>query len=143
MRTLKVPLPRRRDDAAAEGVSVSIVVGTVAIAAGFLAMALAWRHISRTDQLWVQNQEILSGGLVGLGLILVGVGLLIRDRLARNHALLVRELGHLVDARRRDADVPEPAVEQSVVTVPVDPAPEPAVTAGNGRARPRTRAVRG
>jgi branched-chain amino acid transport system permease protein len=95
----------------AELFSVGAVVGVAAIVAGFVAMALAWHHISRTDQLWVQNQEILSGGLAGLGLILVGVGLLIRDRLARNNMLLARQLAELVLNGQTSPDDPSTPAE--------------------------------
>jgi hypothetical protein len=48
---------------------------------GFGALALAWYHAGNTDQTWIQNQEMISGGLGGLGLIVLGGALLIRDAL--------------------------------------------------------------
>jgi hypothetical protein len=92
------PPPERGDP-----VSLSLLGGGFSILAGFVAIALAWDHASRTDQLWVQNQEMLSGGIGGLALVLVGVGLLIRDRLGRNHLLLARQLESVLGARN-----PEP-----------------------------------
>lgn len=89
----------RADRLQAERPSFSLTLGVSAIVTGFVAIGLAWRHISQTDQLWVQNQELLSGGIGGLGLILVGVGLLIRDRLGRNHALLASQLETLLGGR--------------------------------------------
>jgi branched-chain amino acid transport system permease protein len=64
-------------------ISISMFLGVLSIAAGFGTIALAWDHISRTNQLWVQNQEILSGGLAGVGMIIVGSALLVRDGLVR------------------------------------------------------------
>jgi hypothetical protein len=42
--------------------------------------------MGNTDAVWVQNQELMSGGIAGLGLIVVGAVLLVRD------ALLTRPL---------------------------------------------------
>lgn len=91
LRPVEARLPGRAD-----ALSLSLIGGILSILAGFLAIALAWTHSSDTDQLWVQNQEILSGGLGGLALVLVGVGLLIRDRLGRNHVLLAGQLEALL-----------------------------------------------
>lgn len=66
--------------------------GTFAIAAGFLAIGLAWYHAGNTTQLWIQNQELISGGFGGIALVVVGVGLLIADRLRQNNADLLAEL---------------------------------------------------
>ncbi|MEA2274319.1 MAG: branched-chain amino acid transport system permease protein [Solirubrobacteraceae bacterium] len=87
-----------------EAVPIAMIAGVTAIIAGFFAIYLAWHHISRTDQLWVQNQEILSGGVTGLALVLVGVGLLIRDRLVRNHDLLSRQIERLFASRESSSD---------------------------------------
>lgn len=69
--------------------------GVVAVGVGFIAIALAWYHAGNTDRLWIQNQELISGGIGGLGLILLGVGLLIRDQLGR----LGRDLRRSLDAQ--------------------------------------------
>jgi hypothetical protein len=81
---------------------------------GFAAIGLAWRHSSRTNQLWVQNQEFLSGGIGGLGLILVGVGLLIRDRLGRNQVLLAKQLAALF-GRGEASEQPTSVVEGEAI----------------------------
>ena len=65
---------------------LAVVFGAAAVAAGFAAIALAWYHMGNTDAVWVQNQELMSGGIAGLGLIVVGAVLLVRD------ALLTRPL---------------------------------------------------
>ena len=74
--TTEKPNPARR-------VPFFVISGVAAIAAGFTSIALAWHHVGRTDKVWVQNQEILSGGVGGLGLIIVGTALLIVDRLGQ------------------------------------------------------------
>ena len=65
-----------------EPISLALLGGTACVVAGFVAIALAWYHAGNTDRLFVQVQELISGGIGGLGLILVGSALLIRDRLS-------------------------------------------------------------
>lgn len=111
--------------------SLSLIVGVMAIAGGFIAIALAWRHSSDTNQLWVQNQEMLSGGVGGLGAIVVGVGLLIRDRLARNHTRLAEQLEKLLGPPEHAHVEPQPALN---IVAGVD-----ADAPGNGRAQARSK----
>lgn len=81
-----------RSEEEPEPITVGLVLGVVAILAGFLAIAVAWYHAGNTDQVWIQNQEIMSGGFGGLSLVLTGSALLIRDRMGRAQAVLVRNL---------------------------------------------------
>ena len=57
------------------------IAAAVLVTVGFAAIGLAWYHAGNTSQVWVQNQEMLSGGVGGLALVVLGVGLLICDRL--------------------------------------------------------------
>ena len=57
------------------------VLSVVLLAVGFAAIGLAWYHAGNTSQVWVQNQEMLSGGVGGLALVVLGVGLLVCDRI--------------------------------------------------------------
>jgi branched-chain amino acid transport system permease protein len=109
------PAPQRGDP-----VSLSLIGGFLFIGAGFLAIALAWTHSSETDQLWVQNQEILSGGIGGLALVLVGVGLLIRDRIGRNHVLLAQQLDALLGRNEESAAATDSAISLMPPTAAVD-----------------------
>jgi branched-chain amino acid transport system permease protein len=63
--------------------SITMILAGLAIALGGTSIGLAWYHAGNTDQLWIQNQEIVSGGLGGLALIVVGCALLVRDALLR------------------------------------------------------------
>jgi hypothetical protein len=72
---VEAPRPRR------QAIRLPVVVAGVLVVAGFCALAIAWYHAGNTDQLWIQNQELVSGGLGGLGLIIIGSALLIRDAL--------------------------------------------------------------
>ncbi len=108
----------RQDGPATARGGPTFVIGVVAIAVGFAAIGLAWYHAGGTNQLWVQNQGIVSGGLGGLGLIIVGTGLLIRDRMAANQALLIEQLGRLLAARSVEGAVDEPPADP---TAPAEP----------------------
>ena len=64
-----------------QAIRLPVVIAGVLVVAGFCALAIAWYHVGNTDQLWIQNQELVSGGLGGLGLIIIGSALLVRDAL--------------------------------------------------------------
>jgi len=55
--------------------------GAVLVAVGFAAIGLAWYHAGNTSQVWIQNQELISGGVGGLALVVVGIGMLVYDRI--------------------------------------------------------------
>lgn len=57
------------------------IAGIVAVVLGFGAIGLAWYHAGNTRDTFVQNQEMLSGGIGGLALVILGTGLFIADRL--------------------------------------------------------------
>ena len=57
-----------------------VAAGAVVVAVGFAAIGLAWYHAGNTSQVWVQNQELISGGIGGLALVIVGVTLIAYDR---------------------------------------------------------------
>lgn len=67
--------------------------GVASLAVGAVAIGLAWYHAGNTNQLWIQNQELISGGIGGLALVLLGTGLMVADRLAVNHAELMQSVG--------------------------------------------------
>ncbi|HVM55345.1 MAG TPA: branched-chain amino acid ABC transporter permease [Acidimicrobiales bacterium] len=63
-------------------IRIPSVIGGALVAVGFAAIALAWYHAGNTDQVWVQNQELISGGIGGLALVVLGSALLVVDWLA-------------------------------------------------------------
>lgn len=67
--------PSRRDGD--RPIGPALIGGVLAILGGFVAITVGWYHAGNTDQVWVQNQEVLSGGIGGIALVIVGVGLLI------------------------------------------------------------------
>ncbi len=76
----------------------TLVAGVATVVAGFVAICLAWYNAGNTDQVWIQNQEILSGGVGGLALVVTGAALLIRDAVARSS----QELGDRLESVLRD-----------------------------------------
>lgn len=55
------------------------VLGWAVITAGFAAIGAAWTGVQSTPVVAVQLSYMTSGGLTGLGLIVVGTGLLRAD----------------------------------------------------------------
>ena len=72
------------------GVRLPVVIAGVLIAVGFAAIGLAWYHAGNTNQTWIQNQEMLSGGFGGGALVLLGAALLIRDALLQGPGVVRR-----------------------------------------------------
>jgi hypothetical protein len=106
----------------ARGVRLPVVIAGVLVAAGFVAVALAWYHAGNTDQVWIQNQEIVSGGIGGLGLIVVGSVLLLRDALLHGRAVVATSPAELAgddgDPGWLGASAPEPAIREPGSTEP-------------------------
>src|SRR5207249_3896174 len=89
------PAARRRYPAASEWqavVTLNTVIAATAVVLGFVAIGLAWYHAGNTDLVWVQMQELLSGGLIGVALIVVGTGFFIRDNIVRANARATEQL---------------------------------------------------
>jgi branched-chain amino acid transport system permease protein len=74
-----------------------LAAGAVLLAMGFAAIGLAWYHAGNTSQVWIQNQELISGGVGGLALVVVGVGLLIYDRVLVMRAADAERWERLID----------------------------------------------
>lgn len=85
------------------------IVGVVAILGGFLAIGLAWYHAGNTNQVWIQNQELISGGFGGVALVLTGSGLLVRDRLIHAQRALAQLNSPRTDAAPGPEASPSPA----------------------------------
>jgi branched-chain amino acid transport system permease protein len=90
-----------------------LLAGAVVLALGFAAIALAWYHAGNTSQVWVQNQELISGGVGGLALVVVGVGLLVSDRMAVARAADAERWERLIDALGNGTEASPPAPRRS------------------------------
>ena len=74
---LRVPEPKADQEA------MFLTAGVVIAAVGFVFIAAAWWGASGTRDVTDQIPYLISGGLVGLGLVTVGIGLVLRFSLAR------------------------------------------------------------
>lgn len=70
------------------GIRLPAAVGTLMVVAGFGAIMLAWYNAGNTSQLWIQNQYIVSGSVTGIGLIITGCALLLRDALLTGSSIV-------------------------------------------------------
>jgi branched-chain amino acid transport system permease protein len=82
----------------------TFIIGVALILAGLVAIAVAWYHTGNTDQLWVQTQEVVLGAVGGIALVIVGTGLLIRDKHEETRATLERKLDEMADRLAPAAD---------------------------------------
>ena len=84
-----------------------LAAGLVAVATGFGSIVLAWYHAGNTSQVWIQNQEMILGGIGGLGLVIIGVGLVIYDRLLAARAVEEERWERMLTAFERRTAEPE------------------------------------
>lgn len=86
--------------------SVFVWVGVALSAVGFVAIAIAWSQVAGETQVYRQLPYLVSAGLTGLGLIMVGVTLINvsvkrRDAVERERQMdqLVRVLDEIRSSR--------------------------------------------
>lgn len=73
-------------------------LGVGAIGAGFLLIFLAWNSASALDYTQGQIPYLISGGIGGLGLVILGAILLVVQNARRDRAALQQQLAKLVAA---------------------------------------------
>lgn len=97
-------------------------LGILLGAAGFVGIALGWDGASRQVHVEAQIPYVISGGLGGLALVIVGTGLLLA------HALLGRGATAAPPAREQVAvePVPAPGAEAGAEPAPFRPLPRDA-----------------
>lgn len=88
--------------------SISLIIGALLIAEGAVAIGLGWYYSGNTDQVWIQVQHLISGGLGGLALIIVGVCLVIRDAIGRAEVRMADRIGTAVAAALDERDRRDP-----------------------------------
>jgi hypothetical protein len=108
--------------------------GVALVLAGFVALFLAWNGASGIDYVEGQLPYLLSGGLVGLGLI--GAGLTVVNVQARrqDQAELLAHLQELTDLLRDEAEA-EPTGRARLQAAPEAPTPAPAAKKPGRRPR--------
>ena len=77
---------------------------------GFLLMVIGWNGAAGLDYVQGQIPYVISGGLIGLGLVILGAVLLVIESNRRDRMMLERRLEDLAAAVYRLA--PAPAVEE-------------------------------
>lgn len=100
---LRTHRPLARDDQGGDPISLAFVLGCTITVLGFVGIALAWYHAGNTASSFVQLQELISGGLGGLAAVVLGTGLLVRDRLGSRASV---RPGPSEDADRAPAEMP-------------------------------------
>jgi nitrate reductase gamma subunit len=110
-------------------VKVQTPLGLLLVVAGFVAVFLAWLEASGTADVRVQMQDLISGGVGGLGMLIVG-GVLLQSALADRAARRTEAgLSRLADALDLGAQLAtgEPTIAQAAA--PRDPRAAVAVLA--------------
>ena len=64
--------------------TVLFVLGSICLPAGLAAIFAGWYGVSHTGYLWQQNSYLISGGILGLGLIIIGGFLFFGSWIARH-----------------------------------------------------------
>ena len=75
-----------------------VVFGGLVAATGFVAIGLAWYHAGNTSQVWIQNQELISGGVGGLALVVFGAALIVVDQIIQWRSAEAARFEHLLAA---------------------------------------------
>jgi hypothetical protein len=100
-------------------------LGTGLCGAGVLLVFLGWNGAASVDRIEAQFPYLLSGGIAGLSLVVIGVGLIIVQNQRSDRALLqqtLRELEAAVrgeDPAETDFEPPAPRPTPDVYAVPL------------------------
>lgn len=86
---------------------VGLAVGGACVVGGFAAVFLGWRGVARTLAVEVQLPYLVSGGVAGLGLIVVGITVVLLQAERRQAAMERQRLRSVAD---RLADVVDASV---------------------------------
>ena len=70
-------------------------VGIAVVAAGFGVIMFTWGEVAGLTDVWLQMPYVLSGGLIGLGLILTGLTLVNINAKRQDAAARERQLGQV------------------------------------------------
>lgn len=87
------------------------------IGLGFLALYLGWNGAASVDCVACQIPYLLSGGAIGIGLIVVGVGVLFVQTTRRNRAELEERVDSIREALEHVGAV-RPAAGDATIEIP-------------------------
>lgn len=80
-----------------------VTIGVVLVVAGFLAIFLAWNGAAGLDYVEGQLPYVISGGLIGLGLIGAGLTVVLVQSQRRESEVLAARLDELIETVRGGA----------------------------------------
>ena len=106
-------------------------LGTGLCGAGVLLVFLGWNGAASVDRVEAQFPYLLSGGIAGLSLVVIGIGLIVVQNQRSDRALLqqtLRELEAAVrgeDPAETDFEPPAPRPTPDVYAVALQPQPKP------------------
>lgn len=88
---------------------VPVYVGIALVISGFSVIGFVWGKVAALTNVALQVPYLVSGGLTGLGCIMVGITVISLSSKRREHALTTRELRELREVVRelRDALIDE------------------------------------
>lgn len=92
-----------------------LLLGSVLIAGGIVAIFLGWFGASGTNQVWAQIPYVISGGLLGLGLVFAGAALVFAFYLARLNLVTEGRLRAIETALK---PIPAPADDAPTIERP-------------------------
>ena len=78
----------------------SVIVGLVLIGLGLLAILLGYNGAARLNYVDGQLPFVVSGGILGLALIIVGTGLLVFESMRRGRVHIEEKLDAVIEALR-------------------------------------------
>ncbi|MDP1819692.1 MAG: hypothetical protein Q8K58_07320 [Acidimicrobiales bacterium] len=104
--------------------SSPVSAGLALVVAGFIALFLAWNGAAGLDHVEGQIPYLLSGGLVGVGLIGAGLTVVNVQSRRQDHAELLGKLEELVEALRDDDGRQTPPAPRGTRDAPLRAAPE-------------------
>ena len=88
---------------------------------GFLLMVMGWNGAAGLDYVQGQVPYVLSGGFIGLGLVIFGAVLLVIESNRRDRMLVERRLEDMAAALSRLNPAGAPSVEEPAVDDPAPP----------------------
>jgi hypothetical protein len=104
--------------------NIANYVGLALAGIGFLVIGLAWNGAAGLNHVPGQFPYLISGGLTGLGLILVGVVMLVIQTMRHDGARRVRQMADLADAvAELQAQLAPGAIEDPALTGEFAPRP--------------------
>ncbi len=132
---LKRILPRRSRKASRERqIFVARWLGLVLCGAGFAAIGVGWAGMAGATSADAQLPYLLSGGAVGIGLIVFGAAMLVLGQVRADRLKDEARFLRMLDERSEHSREALTAAPHAPITMPTVTLPEPAPTAAAAEA---------